>query len=64
MLNMPVIEIKLWEGNTEDQKEKIIKGVTNVLTDVLGIEPTAATVLIYDIPKCNWGTGGKTSTRL
>jgi 4-oxalocrotonate tautomerase family enzyme len=32
---MPVVVIKLWEGRTEDQKEKIMKGVTNVLTDVL-----------------------------
>jgi len=61
---MPVVEIKLWEGRTKEQKEKIIKGVTDVLTDVLGIKPAAATVLIYDIPKRNWGTGGKASTRL
>jgi len=25
---MPVVQVKMWEGTTEDQKEKLIKAIT------------------------------------
>ena len=56
---MPVVQISRWAGRSDEQKKKIIEGVTNVLCDVLGIKPENVTVIIYEIEKKNWGKSGK-----
>ncbi len=60
---MPVVEVKIWEGRSKEDKAKIIKGITKVLVD-LGIPAEAVTVIIYDIPKHNWGSRGKPHSEL
>ncbi|MBC7090810.1 MAG: 2-hydroxymuconate tautomerase family protein [Nitrososphaeria archaeon] len=59
---MPVVQISMWAGRSDEQKKKIIEGVTNVLCDVLGIKPENVTVIIYDVEKKNWGKSGKPSS--
>ena len=59
MKNLPVVQISWWSGRTEEQKKKVIEGVTKVLCDTLNIPPEAVTVIIYDVDKKNWGVGGK-----
>lgn len=62
---MPFVNIKLIpDGITAEQKAKVIKGVTEVLRDVLGKPPEATTVLIEEYPSDNWGKGGETLTAL
>jgi len=61
---MPLVEVKLTAGRTEEQKEKIIEGFTKVLVDVLNVKPEQVTVLLYDIPKLHWGLRGKPLTRI
>ncbi|RLI41235.1 4-oxalocrotonate tautomerase [Candidatus Bathyarchaeota archaeon] len=60
---MPVVEVKIWEGMPKEDKAKIIKGITEVLTD-LGIPAEAVTIIIHDIPKHNWGSKGKPHSEL
>ncbi len=60
--NLPVVQISMWAGRSDEQKKKIIEGVTNVLCDVLGIKPENVTVIIYDVEKKNWGKSGKPSS--
>ncbi|MGB9727196.1 MAG: tautomerase family protein [Nitrososphaeria archaeon] len=62
MENLPVVQISMWAGRSDEQKKKIIEGVTNVLCDVLGIKPENVTVIIYDVEKKNWGKSGKPSS--
>jgi 4-oxalocrotonate tautomerase len=57
--NLPVVQISMWAGRSDEQKKKIIEGVTNVLCDVLGIRPENVTVIIYEVEKKNWGKSGK-----
>jgi 4-oxalocrotonate tautomerase len=61
---MPVVQISWWAGRTEEQKKKVIEGVTKVIAEALGIRSEAVTIIIYDVPKENWGLGGKLSTEL
>lgn len=49
----------MWAGRSDEQKKKIIEGVTNVLCEVLNIKPENVTVIIYDVEKKNWGKSGK-----
>ena len=58
---MPYVSIKITkEGATADQKAQLIKGVTQLLTDVLGKNPQTTVVVIEEVETDNWGIGGET----
>jgi len=60
---MPYVNIKVTrEGVTEDQKAQLIKGVTELLTGVLGKNPATTVVVIDEVDTDNWGIGGETIT--
>ncbi len=40
----------------------LIKGVTQVLVDVLGKDPKTTVVVIDEVDTDNWGIGGETVT--
>jgi 4-oxalocrotonate tautomerase len=42
----------------EEHKKRIVEGMTKVLEE-LGIPGEAVTVILYEVPKSNWATGGK-----
>ena len=56
---MPIINIDLWAGRSEEQKEKLIKNVTKTTCDTIGCPPESVIIVIRDIPKENWGQAGK-----
>jgi 4-oxalocrotonate tautomerase len=61
---MPYVNIKITrEGATTEQKEQLIKGVTQLLVDVLGKNPQTTVVVIDEVETDNWGIGGETVTR-
>lgn len=56
---MPYVNIKVTrEGVTESQKAALIKGVTNLLVDVLQKSPATTIVVIDEVEMENWGIGG------
>ena len=55
---MPLVQVSLWAGITKENKKKIVDGITRVLEE-LGIPREAVEVLIYEVPKTNWATGGQ-----
>lgn len=59
---MPVVRVDMWEGRTAEAKEKLIKDITKAFTEV-GVPSEAVTVIINDVPKTNWGTGGKQAAK-
>ena len=62
---MPYVNIKITkEGATPDQKARLIKGVTQLLVDVLGKNPKTTVVVIDEVETDNWGIGGETVTVL
>ncbi len=60
---MPVVRVDMWEGRPEAVKEKLIKGITKVFTEI-GVSTEWVTVIINDIPKTNWGSGGKQASKM
>jgi len=58
---MPVIDVKVWKGISQDNIKKIISGITQVFVD-LGIPKQAVEVIIQEIPKAHWGIDGKPAT--
>jgi 4-oxalocrotonate tautomerase len=60
---MPYVNIRITrEGATAGQKEKLIKGATQLLVDVLGKNPATTVVVIDEVETDNWGIGGETIT--
>ena len=56
--HMPVIQVSVWEGQTLENKKRIVEGITKIFTDI-GIPKDAVTIVIYEEPKNNWATGGQ-----
>ncbi|MEG0279105.1 MAG: 4-oxalocrotonate tautomerase family protein [Morganella sp. (in: enterobacteria)] len=62
---MPFVHIRITkEGATEEQKQKLVEGATQLLVDVLGKNPASTFVIIDEVETDNWGVGGKTVTKL
>ncbi len=60
---MPYVNIKITkEGATSEQKAELIKGVTELLRDVLGKNPATTVVVIDEVETDNWGIGGESVT--
>ncbi|MFO7749752.1 MAG: 4-oxalocrotonate tautomerase family protein [Desulfobacteraceae bacterium] len=60
---MPYVNIKITkEKATCDQKTELIKGVTDLLSTVLGKNPSTTVVVIEEIDTDNWGIGGESVT--
>ncbi len=56
---MPYVNIKITrEGATPAQKAELIKGVTDLLVDVLDKNPSTTVVVIDEVEMENWGVGG------
>jgi 4-oxalocrotonate tautomerase len=61
---MPFAQIYILEGRTEDQKRAVIEQVTDALCSALDAKRETVRVMILDVPKGQWGIGGKTAKDL
>ncbi|WP_300157385.1 4-oxalocrotonate tautomerase family protein [Solidesulfovibrio sp.] len=64
---MPYVNIKVTGGNeapTAGQKAALIKGVTELLSGVLGKNPATTVVVIDEVAQDNWGLGGMSVTEV
>ena len=62
---MPYVNIKLTREQqpiTTEQKATLIKGVTDLLVDVVGRGPATTVVVIDEVETDNYGVGGETIT--
>jgi 4-oxalocrotonate tautomerase len=55
---MPVIEIKPWEGRTQDQKKRIAKAVTDAFIKE-GTPADLIHAIFIDVKKSDWWIAGK-----
>ena len=55
---MPVVTIQMWEGRSVDQKRELVKAITDAMVEISKTKREAVQVVIHDLPKHNWGTGG------
>ena len=60
---MPIVDVKMWKGVSEDAVEQIISGITKVFVE-LGIPERAVEVTVQEIPKTHWGIGGKPASEV
>jgi 4-oxalocrotonate tautomerase len=57
---MPYVKIEVTrEGVTREQKQALIKGVTDLLSDVLNKDPQLTHVVIQEYDLDDWGHAGQ-----
>jgi 4-oxalocrotonate tautomerase len=55
---MPIYRIEMLEGRTIEQKKKLAEEITRISVEVLGGSPASVNVVITDVKRENWATGG------
>jgi 4-oxalocrotonate tautomerase len=55
---MPLVEITMWPGRSAETKRKIIREVTDALSRACGAPPEAIEIILRDVPKTDWASGG------
>lgn len=62
---MPFVQIDVTrDGVTKEQKQQLIKGVTQLLKDVLNKDFHLTHVIITEVDTDNWGVGGEQVTEI
>lgn len=64
---MPFVNIKITrekEPVTAEQKRKLINGVTDLVTEILGRNKASTVVIIDEIDTDNYGLGGESITQV
>jgi len=62
---MPYIKIEVTrDGVTKEQKQQLIKGVTQLLVEILNKDPQLTHVVIDEIETDNWGVAGEQETEI
>ena len=56
---MPTYHIEMFEGRSVEQKKKLVQEITRVTVEVLGGSPDGIDILITEVKRENWATGGK-----
>jgi 4-oxalocrotonate tautomerase len=54
---MPIINVNMMEGRTIEQKEALIKALSEAVTVSIGAPEQNIRVLISEYPKAHWGIG-------
>ena len=56
---MPTYHVEMFEGRSPEQKKKLVEEVTRVTAEALGCSPEAVDIIITEVKRENWSTGGK-----
>lgn len=55
---MPTLRVEMMEGRTPEQKKALVQALTQAVVKTLGAKPESVDILIYDIKRQDWATGG------
>lgn len=58
--NYTIIEISLFTGRTVDAKRRLYAALVSELS-AFGVAPSDLKVVLHDVPRENWGLGGKSA---
>ncbi len=55
---MPIVHINMYPGRSVEAKKKLAVAVTDAFVKSLEIKPEAVRIIIHELPKENFATGG------
>lgn len=56
---MPIVRVEMLEGRSLEQKRELVAVYTRELARICGCSETSITVVIEDVAKYNWASGGQ-----
>ncbi len=59
---MPFIQVYAYAGRTEDQKRRLVKGVTDAVCDAYEVPPEHVSIYLHDMPKGDTAFAGVLGT--
>ncbi len=57
---MPIVHIELIEGRTQEQKDAMVRDVTDAIVKNTGAQKENVHIIISDMTKGNYAVGGET----
>ncbi|MFE7278516.1 4-oxalocrotonate tautomerase family protein [Streptomyces sp. NPDC057623] len=58
---MPIIDVSLSPGRTDDQLRALVSELTSATTRALGVSEDRVRILLREVPDTHWATGGVTT---
>jgi 4-oxalocrotonate tautomerase len=58
-LLMPLIQIQLFEGRSDDMKREYAKAITEMAVKIMGCSAESVDVIYQEVKKSDWATAGK-----
>jgi 4-oxalocrotonate tautomerase len=55
---MPTIRVEMFEGRSAEQKRALVAAITEACVRTIGASPESVDILLFDIAKQNWSSGG------
>jgi 4-oxalocrotonate tautomerase len=55
---MPIVQISMAQGRTQDKKEELIKKVTDAIVETLQVPKDRVRIVLYELPKGNIAFSG------
>jgi 4-oxalocrotonate tautomerase len=55
---LPIIQVELLEGRTQEQKKAMVKAVTEAVVQTINCPPEAVSIIIRDMKKENYAKAG------
>ena len=56
---MPVIRVEMFKGRTVEQKRALVRELTDAFVRTAGGTPQSIQIVIVDVEKQDWGSGGE-----
>lgn len=56
---MPSIRVDMFEGRSPEQKKQLVEAITQAVVDTLKCPPDAVDILLNEVSRANWATGGR-----
>ncbi|HTF85946.1 MAG TPA: 2-hydroxymuconate tautomerase [Cellvibrio sp.] len=56
---MPVVNISMFEGRSDEAKQKIAKDVTESIAKNAGVDPQYIYIIFEDVAPKNWAVAGE-----
>lgn len=56
---MPIVTIKIAKGRNIETKRKLARAITDAVVSTLDVKPEWVNVLIEELDRQNWATGGE-----
>ena len=56
---MPTYHVEMLEGRTVEQKRRLVEEITRISVEILGGAAESVDILITNVQRENWATGGK-----